>query len=708
MRKLIVILLLFFSLGGFCQSQYTNWFTVLADSTPFSRALPSNTLIHLLDSNKLYQLQAAFAAQSYMAQVFASGNYREVPGGFSSLSIDTLFITDSIYDLRVDGSYFYFNDTIYGVKDIGDSLAMIHDTTTAIRTDLNTLTTSVYDSMHWTRAGGKLFPTTATDDVVAKDSLRVEGYTYLKNNTTITGGLIFTNAYPTIKANSGGDGTIYFGTTNNITKLWIPGNAPYTKSLFDYGEWAQTVNGTNNTFISSLYTSIIANASTAKFVVGNGVSIIGTNKFCVAGSSRLYGDVTIDDNLFLTGIPTAATADTLIAKNANGSLYAVPVAAGVLGLDTATLLHCADTTTYIGTKYDVDTLSASVYDSMHWTQSGGNLYPTTLTDNIGIGTTAPSAKLDVVGDVDFSTVGQASSYDSIYVKDVSTGELKTAKYSANDSLFWSRSATEVFPKSSYNLGLYSSVRENPKLRMVNSNADAYGSFLYFDKLSSSPAADDKLGYIIARGRDSGGTDTVDYARIHFESTVVTNASEVGKIEFKTRFVDETSQLYEMLSLNGKAGECDAEVIVNGDNHGVDFIVNSNNITDAFKIDGTSGQPYIIDSVSSWGEGGGESYSTHDVLQYTTYLEDGDSIVLPNSIFGWGSISTNGGATWVDFNFQDDATVTVKNSSADVDTSDTPAKFCIYQGVTLNVVIKNNLENDYPTLIEVHYLTDPPE
>jgi len=152
MRKLIVILLLFFSFGGFCQSQYTNWFTVLSDSTPFSRALPANTLVHLLDSNKLYQLTAPRTVNSYMAQVFAAGTYKEVPGGFSSLQVDTLYITDSIYDLRIEGDYFYFNDTIYGIMNIQDSLTgyvQWADTTTKIGTRYNsdTLSLSVYDSL---------------------------------------------------------------------------------------------------------------------------------------------------------------------------------------------------------------------------------------------------------------------------------------------------------------------------------------------------------------------------------------------------------------------------------------------------------------------------------------------------------------------------------------------------------------------------------
>lgn len=36
-----------------------------------------------------------------------------------------------------------------------------------------------------------------------------------------------------------------------------------------------------------------------------------------------------------------------------------------------------------------------------WTQSGGDLYPTTLTDKVGIGTATPAYKLDLIGDFSF-------------------------------------------------------------------------------------------------------------------------------------------------------------------------------------------------------------------------------------------------------------------------------------------------------------------
>jgi hypothetical protein len=106
-----------------------------------------------------------------MAQVFASGQYEEVPEGATSFVVDTLYITDSIYDLRISGDTLYVNDTAFGYA---------------------------YDVNLWRRVGGKLFPTIPTDDVVSNDSLRVEGGVFLKDNvglraTTPTKGIIYRN-----------------------------------------------------------------------------------------------------------------------------------------------------------------------------------------------------------------------------------------------------------------------------------------------------------------------------------------------------------------------------------------------------------------------------------------------------------------------------------------------------------------------------------
>jgi len=98
-------------------------------------------LIRIAADSNLYALTHATIVGQSMQTVLDSGWYKIIgarSGGVTT--VDTLFITDSIYDLRVEGGYFYFNDTIYGVQEIDDTLLAIHAT-------IDTLVASVYDSL---------------------------------------------------------------------------------------------------------------------------------------------------------------------------------------------------------------------------------------------------------------------------------------------------------------------------------------------------------------------------------------------------------------------------------------------------------------------------------------------------------------------------------------------------------------------------------
>lgn len=70
-------------------------------------------------------------------------------------------------------------------------------------------------------------------------------------------------------------------------------------------------------------------------------------------------------------------------------------------------------TTLTESQLNAASVAAGGAGSGYWTQSGGNLYPTTLSDNVGIGTDTPTAKLDVLGDFnqifgDFSFVNNTT------------------------------------------------------------------------------------------------------------------------------------------------------------------------------------------------------------------------------------------------------------------------------------------------------------
>ena len=65
--------------------------------------------------------------------------------------------TSGAYDVFIRGDTLFVNDTAFGYY-----------------ADVN----------KWTQSGGKLYPTTATDDIVVKDSLRVEGASLFKGNVS--------------------------------------------------------------------------------------------------------------------------------------------------------------------------------------------------------------------------------------------------------------------------------------------------------------------------------------------------------------------------------------------------------------------------------------------------------------------------------------------------------------------------------------------
>jgi len=92
----------------------------------------------------------------------------------------------------------------------------------------------------------------------------------------------------------------------------------------------------------------------------------------------------------------------------------------------------------------------------------------------------------------------------------------------------------------------SSKANDVNTRLVNTNADANGVKLVFEKNSSSPADNDELGELAFLGNDSAGNSTT-YASIRTFSTDVTNGTEDGTITLNVRFND---TLQERIKLQG--------------------------------------------------------------------------------------------------------------------------------------------------------------
>ncbi len=148
----------------------------------------------------------------------------------------------------------------------------------------------------------------------------------------------------------------------------------------------------------------------------------------VANAQLANSSVTINAGTGLSGGGTVALGSSVTLNNAgvtslSGTPNQVSVSAsvGAVTLSTPQNIHSGASPTFAGLNLSGLTTNAAVYTDGaknltttapasgslgYWTRSGTNLYNTTLTDNLGVGVTAPTAKLHVgAGEGDGITIG---------------------------------------------------------------------------------------------------------------------------------------------------------------------------------------------------------------------------------------------------------------------------------------------------------------
>lgn len=116
---------------------------------------------------------------------------------------------------------------------------------------------------------------------------------------------------------------------------------------------------------------------------------VGINANFPAQELHVVGDARI------TGV--GGTGNAVIFSQADGDLYRTDLTGSA-----------TDVLTGDGTFQALSTLS-------YWTRAGGNLYPSTIGDNVGIGTATPTHRLDVEGDVIINE-------NSLYLRDSPTSK----------------------------------------------------------------------------------------------------------------------------------------------------------------------------------------------------------------------------------------------------------------------------------------------
>lgn len=138
----------------------------------------------------------------------------------------------------------------------------------------------------------------------------------------------------------------------------------------------------------------------------------------------------------------------------------------------------------------------------------------------------------------------------------------------------------------YTLELHSSTSGEPRLQLVNTNADDNSSELAFVKNSPSPADDDELGTIRFYGNHSQGAQH-PFALITGISRDITYNSEGGGIDFDIYMNGAPKSLLKLYGYNG-LGVGQGEIVFNEAGQDVDTRIEASGVANALKVDGSNG------------------------------------------------------------------------------------------------------------------------
>lgn len=215
--------------------------------------------------------------------------------------------------------------------------------------------------------------TTPSTNLHVVGNARVTGLTSGECVQASTGGLLTTTG--SACGSGGGSGTINSGVTGAFSKYTASTTLDDSAVLFEGG--GNIGIGTTGP-TQALQVSGTVSATSFS---GAGTGLTGTAASLTAG--------TVTTNANLTGEVTSSGNSATIADS-------VTVTGWDLGASTATTPSGGDNDTSVATTAYVQT-EISGLGSGGWTDGGANVYTSTTTDNVGIGTTIPSAKLMAVG-----------------------------------------------------------------------------------------------------------------------------------------------------------------------------------------------------------------------------------------------------------------------------------------------------------------------
>jgi|GEM_PF-2197953 len=283
--------------------------------------------------------------------------------------------------------------------------------------------------------------TSSTDSGAYLVGLYDDSMTYIAGDTTVQGAIKqLDTAIGTVSSTAGGwtdggsyvylttsDDSVGIGTSSPSTKLEVAGSFKATDGTFtgdvqvSGGQFA--IGGTTPTANIGILDS--QNNSTAQYRYTGDNSAI----FDIYGSSD--SDTTLDILNSRTSrvVAVSIDGDVTIASGKDLHIGSIGLAdvgssttsgAYLIGLYDDSMSYISANTTVQGAIKELDTAIGTVSSTAGgWTDGGTDVYLTTDSDSVGIGTSAPNAKLEVAGNIILGT-DSTSDDDYLYFDDGST------------------------------------------------------------------------------------------------------------------------------------------------------------------------------------------------------------------------------------------------------------------------------------------------
>ena len=329
-----------------------------------------------------------------------------------------------------------------------------------------------------------------TSSIIANTSFNQNILTY---NNSIYNDAVWNQSGTNVFLNNP-TGNVGIGTSNPSQTLNVVGIANITSSLFFEGNknLSQILNSINTTLnIQNLLnsTGIYSTPLTINTTLNIQNLLAGTN------ISQYAFNQTIGSNAY-TNLQVGLVNTTLNIQNLyNSTLYQG------LGIINTTLniqnLYNYTASIIANTSFNQNilTYNNTVYNNAVWNQSGTNAFLNNPTDNVGIGTTNPSQKLDVAGNINVNgQITSNGSSASLGTNDRDNSSIAYQLYSHSGvARIWSNIQGDIisFNGSTKNVGIGTS---NPavKLQVLN---PATGDGLPATSGTAQPNANIRIGNV---------------------------------------------------------------------------------------------------------------------------------------------------------------------------------------------------------------------